>query len=272
MLNLRSPRELAHMRRAGLLVWQAHQAVAQQIRPGVTTAQLDAAVQRVFAEAGAEPLFKGVPGKVPFPAATCTSVNEEVVHGIPGNRVLVAGDIVSVDTGCRLNGWCGDAAVTYAVGPVSPRVQHLLDVTRQALELAIEQLARCSRWSEVARQIEQFVHAADCSVVEQFVGHGIGREMHESPQVPNFLSEKFRREEDFPLRTGLVLAIEPMVNLGRKEVRCLADHWTQVTADGQPSAHFEHTVALTADGPWRLTGPPDQDPPPAPSPSRGASP
>ncbi len=256
MLNLRSPREIAQMRQAGLLVWQAHQAVAPLVQPGVTTGQLNDAVEAVFAEAGAIPLFKGVPGKIPFPAAACTSVNEEVVHGIPGDRVLQEGDIVSVDTGCKWNGWCGDAAATYPVGRIAPEVEHLLQITQQALDLAIELLGKCERWSQVAEAIEQFVSRAGLSVVEQFVGHGIGREMHEPPQVPNFCTEAFRREGDFPLRPGLVLAIEPMVNLGRKQVRCQPDHWTQVTADGRPSAHFEHTVALTSDGPCRLTGPP----------------
>ena len=214
VLNLRSPREIAQMRQAGLLVWQAHQAVAALVQPGVTTGQLNEAVEAVFAEAGAIPLFKGVPGKIPFPAAACTSVNEEVVHGIPGDRVLQEGDIVSVDTGCKWNGWCGDAAATYPVGRIAPDVEHLLHITQQALDLAIELLGKCDRWSQVAEAIEQLVSRAGLSVVEQFVGHGIGREMHEPPQVPNFCTEAFRREGDFPLRTGLVLAIEPMVNLG----------------------------------------------------------
>jgi methionyl aminopeptidase len=254
---LRSPREIAEMRKAGLLVWQAHQRAAALIRPGITTAEIDAAIDRFFAEQGAIPLFKGVPGTVPFPAATCVSVNEQVVHGIPGSRKLVEGDIVSVDTGCKLNGWCGDAAATYAVGRIHPEVQRLLDATRDVLELSIRLLGKCTRWSQVACEMEASVKKHKFSVVEAFVGHGIGRDMHEDPQVPNFVSSQLRRGGDFRLVPGLVIAIEPMVNMGTKRVRTQSDHWTQATADGRPSAHFEHTVAITESGPWVLTSGPN---------------
>ncbi len=251
---LKSPREIAQMRKAGLLVWQAHQVAAAMIRPGVTTAELDAAVEQFFEEHGAAPLFKGVPGHVPFPAVTCISINEEVVHGIPGPRELIEGDIVSIDTGCRIHGWCGDAAVTHPVGRVEPEIQRLLDVTRATLELAIEQMEACSRWYEVATAMEALVKKGEMTVVEAFVGHGIGREMHEDPQVPNFVSG---RGSDFRLVPGLVIAIEPMVNLGTKRVRTRADHWTQATADGRASAHFEHTVAVTESGVEVLTAGPN---------------
>jgi len=254
---LRSAREIAQMRKAGLLVWQVHQIVAGLLRPGVTTAEIDAAVDRFFAQHQAVPLFKGVPGPVPFPAATCISINEEVVHGIPSSRKLVEGDIVSIDTGCKLNGWCGDAAATYPIGRVHPEVRRLLDVTRNVLLLSIDLMGKCRRWSEVAREMEVYVKKAKFSVVESFVGHGIGREMHEDPQVPNFVSPQLRRGGDFRLQPGLVIAIEPMVNMGTKRVRTRADHWTQVTADGRPSAHFEHTVAITESGPAVLTAGPN---------------
>lgn len=244
------------MRRAGLVVWGAHQVAARLVRPGVSTAEIDAAVEQFFAERNAVPLFKGVPGKVPFPAVTCISVNDEVVHGIPGPRRLVEGDVVSIDTGCRLQGWCGDAAVTHPVGNVAPDVQRLLDVTRQTLELALELMAVKSRWSQVAAEMERFVRDSGFYVVESFVGHGIGRQMHEDPQVPNFVSPQLLRNGDFELRPGLVIAVEPMVNMGTKRVRALADHWTQVTYDGRPSAHFEHTIAVTQDGPVALTAAP----------------
>lgn len=243
------------MRRAGLVVWRAHDEVARAVRPGVTTAELDAIVERVFARYDAEPLFKGVPGKVPFPAATCTSVNEAVVHGIPGSRVLIEGDIVGVDTGCRVNGWCGDSAYTHPVGQVSPEVRKLLDVTRESLELAIRLMGEKSTWYDVADGIARFVRSHGFSVVEALAGHGIGRDMHDEPSAPNFPSPELKRR-DFPLKPGLVLAVEPMVNMGRKEVRCLSDHWTLVACDGRPTAHFEHTIALTANGPRILTGPP----------------
>ena len=236
---LRSPRELAEMRKAGLLVWQAHQLAAGIVRPGVTTAEIDAVVDQFFVESHAVPLFKGVPGTVPFPASTCISVNEEVVHGIPGPRKLKEGDIVSIDTGCKLNGWCGDAAATYAVGHIGSEAQRLMDVTRNVLALAIELMGKCSRWSQVAAEMEAYVKKHKYAVVEAFVGHGIGRDMHEDPQVPNFVSSQMRRGiGDFRLVPGLVIAVEPMVNTGTKRVRTQTDHWTQVTADGQSSAHF----------------------------------
>src|SRR5262245_58123478 len=169
----KSPREMSLMRQAGLLVWEAHQLVSEKVAPGVTTGELDAIVEQFFAKHGATPLFKGVPGKkIPFPAVCCMSVNEEVVHGIPGRRALKEGDIISVDTGCRHQGWCGDAAVTHAVGEVIPEVQRLLHVTRGTLLLAIEQLGVCRMWSEVATQMERYVKQQGFSVVENLVGHG----------------------------------------------------------------------------------------------------
>lgn len=259
MYERRSLREIALMRKAGLVVWQAHQLALSLVRPGVSTAQLDNAIEDFFHQQGAQPLFKGVPGKVPFPAVTCTSVNEEVVHGIPGPRLLKEGDIVSLDTGCKLHGWCGDAAYTHAVGEVDPEVQRLLDVTRQTLDLAIGLLGKKSWWSEVAREMEGFVRRHGFTVVEQFVGHGIGRQMHEDPQVPNFVSDQLRRGGDFRLLPGLVIAVEPMVNMGTKRVRTRPDHWTQATADNRPSAHFEHTIAITQWGPYILTAGPGQE-------------
>jgi methionyl aminopeptidase len=240
-----------------LLVWEAHRAARAVLRPGVATAEIDAVVEGYFAAHQAEPLFKGVPGPVPFPAVTCISINEEVVHGIPGARKLKEGDIVSIDTGCRLSGWCGDAAATYAIGEVAPNVRRLLDVTRKSLELAIQLMDQRKWWSDVAREMEAFVKKQGFSMVEAFVGHGIGRKMHEDPQVPNFAARRVRRSSDFRLVAGLVIAVEPMVNMGTKEVRCQPDHWTQVTADGAPSAHFEHTIALTDAGPEILTAGPN---------------
>jgi methionyl aminopeptidase len=256
VLNLRSYREMMQMRRAGIVVWQAHQLAAELVKPGVTTAAIDSVIERYLNAHNAAPLFKGVAGKTPFPAVTCISVNEEVVHGIPSQRTLKEGDIVSVDTGCKLDGWCADSAYTHAVGRVSPEVQRLLDITIGVLDLAIELIGKKSRWSEVAREMASYVRDAGFSVVENFVGHGIGRQMHEDPQVPNFVSPQLRRNNDFRLEPGLVIAVEPMVNMGTKKTKAMPDHWTQSTQDGRPSAHFEHTIALTHEGPWILTGPP----------------
>jgi methionyl aminopeptidase len=252
VISLKRPREIELMREAGRLVGQAHLLIRGMVEPGVTTGEVDLAVERLFDSHGATPLFKGVPGKVPFPSVCCISINEQVVHGIPGPRRLERGDIVKIDTGCRLNGWCGDSAWTYAVGEIDPVKRRLMDIGEANLNLAIREAGRCKRWSEVARFMEQHVRQAGFSVVEQFVGHGIGREMHEDPQVPNFVSAQLKRH-DFRLEPGLVLAIEPMVNAGTKNVRVLKDHWTVETKDKKPSVHFEHTVALTAAGPEILT-------------------
>jgi methionyl aminopeptidase len=256
---LRSPREIGLMRQAGLLVWQAHQAAARLVRPGATTGELDAAIAEVFRRNSAIPLFLNYPGKTPFPAVSCISVNEVVVHGIPGDRQLVESDIVSIDTGCKINGWCGDAAITHPVGDVNSQARRLLHTTRAVLDLAIEQMGQCQYWSEVALAMQGFVEAAGFSVVRSMVGHAIGQEMHESPQVPNWYDPEWVESEDFDLRPGVVLAVEPMVNAGKPELRVLGDHWTTVTRDGAISAHFEHTIAITKDGPRRLTGPPETE-------------
>jgi methionyl aminopeptidase len=257
--SLKSARELGLMRRAGIVNWGAHQLITRMVKPGVTTLEIDLAVEQYFASHGAVPLFKGVPGKVPFPAVCCISLNDEVVHGIPKKKPLREGDIVSIDTGCRLNGWCADSALTHAVGKISPEVRRLLDVTSACLYLAIDLMAKKQYWSEVAEQMAVFVRAAGYSVVENFVGHGLGRDMHEDPQVPNFANTEFRRDHDFKLEPGLVIAVEPMVNMGSKKVKSLNDHWTQVTQDGRPSAHFEHTIAMTENGPWILTDQPSPE-------------
>jgi methionyl aminopeptidase len=244
------------MRDAGRVVAQALAKVRELAVPGATTADFDAAVAEIFREHGATPLFKGYPnptkGKPAFPAVICASVNEQVVHGIPNRRPLREGDIVAVDTGCKLNGWCGDAAVTLAIGPVHPDVQRLLTVTSETLNLAIRAMERCRLWSEVASLMERFVKSQGMYVIEKFVGHGIGQQMHEEPQVPNFISKALKKN-DIVLEPGIVLAIEPMVALGTKEVRTIDDWWTVETKDRSAAAHFEHTVAMTKDGPRVLT-------------------
>jgi len=254
MITLRSQREIEKMHVAGQLVRQAHQRVAELVKPGVTTAVLDKAVDDLFADAEAIPLFKGVPGKVPFPAATCISVNDEVVHGIPGKRILKEGDIVSVDTGAKIGGWCGDSAWTYAAGEISEEAQKLMEVTERALQIAIELLPVKKRWSQVAKQMQNEVESAGFSVITTLVGHGIGTAMHEEPQVPNYDSREFRQKGDFELRPGLVLAVEPMVAVGREDLYLHGDGWTLSTKDRSLTAHFEHTLALTSSGVRVLTG------------------
>lgn len=260
---LRSKREIKRMRAAGLVVWEAHQTAARMIKAGVSTAEINQVYIDVFKRHDATPLFLNYGGteeRPPFPAEICASINDEVVHGIPSaDRVLEDGDTIAVDTGCRVNGWCGDAAVTHAIGEIDDESQKLLDATQQTLDLAIDAMGRCEKWSEVAKEMEDFVHAAGFSVVEEMVGHGIGKELHEPPQVPNYLSPALKAKEDFDLRPGLVLAVEPMVNAGVKEIFEEEDGWTIVTGDGKPSAHFEHTLAITADGVKRLTGPPNDE-------------
>ncbi len=260
--ELRSPREIRKMRSAGLIVWQAHQAAARLLKPGITTEAINQAYRDTFAEYDAESLFLGYgarPGIPAFPAETCISINEEVVHGIPGARTLEVGDIVSLDTGCRLGGWCGDAAVTHPIGEIPSKTQKLLDVTNGVLNLAIDLMQEKSNWSEICKPMEDYVVNEGFFVVEDMVGHGIGKELHESPQVPNYYNELLMKSEDFELKPGVVIAVEPMVNIGTQDLDTLADGWTVVTSNRQPSAHFEHTIAITKNGPTRLTGPPSDE-------------
>jgi methionyl aminopeptidase len=259
-VRLKSPREIALMREAGLVVAKALAEARKLAVPGATTADMDEAVAAVFREHDATPLFLGYPcstkGKPPFPAVICASVNEHVVHGIPNKRPLREGDVVSIDTGCRFGGWCGDSAVTLPIGAIAPDVQKLLDVTAETLQMAIRAMGRCRYWSEVASLMEQYVKSQGFHVIESFVGHGIGQSMHEEPQVPNFVSKALRKN-DIRLEPGIVLAVEPMVAMGTKDVRTLDDGWTVETKDRRPSAHFEHTIAMTPEGPQVLTLPGD---------------
>ncbi len=246
--KLKSRREIELMRAAGRAVNEVLQSLEAMAAPGVTTGELDAEAERMCLAFGAECLFKGVPGAGgPFPGNICCSINEQVVHGIPGSRRIADGDLVSIDFGVRLHGYCGDAATTLLIGQVDPKARRLADVTQQALRTAIEVSRPGRRWSRVAAAMQKCVEKAGFSVVRQFVGHGIGTEMHEDPKVPNFVSKSLRRN-DIVLREGLVLAVEPMVNMGSPGVRVEEDGWTVVTEDGLPSAHFEHMLAITADG------------------------
>lgn len=263
MIQLKSEREIRLMRRSGLAVWKAHQIAGEMVRPGVTTREIDEAIAAYFKSRDGVPLFLNYPnaeeGKPPFPAVTCMSLNEAVVHGIPNDRPLEEGDILSLDTGVRIGGWCGDAAYTYKVGEVSADVQRLLDCTQAVLDLAFDLLHTKTRWSQIASTMERYVKDHGYTSVENFVGHGIGREMHEDPQVPNFVSRSLRGQGDFRIEPGLVIAVEPMVNMGTKQVKLLSDDWTQSTKDGKPSAHFEHTIAITKEGPKRLTEAPSEE-------------
>jgi methionyl aminopeptidase len=242
----KSAAEIERMRVANVLVADVLAELAGLVAPGATTLDLDAAAERLVREAGAEPAFKGYRG---YPATLCASVNDEVVHGIPSKRVLKAGDIISLDMGVKLNGFYGDSAITVPVGPVSKEVERLLQVTQDALMRGIEQARIGARVSDIGHAIQQYVEANGFSVVREFVGHGIGASLHEDPQIANY-GEPGRGQR---LAEGMVLAIEPMVNMGRAAVKVLADGWTAVTRDGSLSAHFEHTVAVTRDGPFVLT-------------------
>jgi methionyl aminopeptidase len=244
--ELKSAREMGLMREAGKLVVQALHICRKLARPGVRTIEIDQAVERFYAKHQATPLFKGYPGKVPFPAVTCLSVNEQVVHGIPSNRELKDGDLLKVDTACKLNGWCADRAITIPIGNVRPEPARLLKVGLEVLAIAIEELPRKRWWSEVASRMQKHAEQNGFTMVTDFVGHGIGRVMHENPQVPNFVSRETRKH-DFKLDPGLVLAVEPMVNMRKSEVVHLRDHWTVVTKDGLPSVHVEHTLGITQD-------------------------
>jgi methionyl aminopeptidase len=248
MITIKSERELKLMRYAGGVVAQALQAVAAAVRPGVTTLELDRVAERVIRGAKCVPAFKGYHG---FPATICASVNEEVVHGIPGLRRLKDGDIVSVDVGAVYQGYYGDAAATYPVGDVNPEALRLIRVTRESLAIAIEKVAVDNHLSDISHAVQSYVESNGFSVVRSYVGHGIGDQMHEEPQIPNF----GRPGRGPRLKAGMVLAIEPMVNAGDWQVETLADNWTVVTLDRKWSAHFEHTVAVGAEKPEVLTAP-----------------
>jgi methionyl aminopeptidase len=250
--ELKSAREIALMREAGKLVAHAHRICREMAVPGARTKDIDAAVEKFYDSHSAVPLFKGYPGRVPFPAVTCLSVNEQVVHGIPGSRVLRDGDILKIDTACRLNGWCADRAASLPVGNVVGEKARLLKVGEQTLQIAIELLTKRAWWTQIASEMQKYVETSGFRVVTDYVGHGIGRTMHENPQVPNYV-DKDTRKVDFRIEPGLTLAIEPMVNMGRSEVDVLGDHWTVVTRDRMPSCHVEHTVAVTANGVEILT-------------------
>jgi methionyl aminopeptidase len=271
--ELKSARELALMREAGKLVARALRICREMAKPGAKTIDIDQAVEAFYAKHGAIPLFKGYPGKTPFPAVTCLSINEQVVHGIPGQRALKEGDLLKVDTACRLNGWCADRAITIPIGTVSPEKARLLKVGEETLKIAIDLLGKRKWWSEVASAMQKHVEQAGFSVVTAYVGHGIGRTMHENPQVPNYVDRETRKA-DFRLEPGLTLAVEPMVNMRRPEVDTLGDNWTVVTRDRMPSVHVEHTLAVTAQGVQIITA--DEgafdDPPPPAKPAEPAKP
>ena len=246
MIVCKSPAELERMRAANALVADVLAELAGMVAPGVTTKDLDAAAEKLVHDGGAEPAFKGYRG---YPCTLCASVNEQVVHGIPSNRSLGEGDIISLDMGVKLNGFYGDSAVTVPVGKVSDEATRLLRVTRESLEKGIAQVRLGGRISDIGHAIQQHVEAHGFSVVREFVGHGIGAALHEEPQIANY-GEPGRGPR---LAEGMTLAIEPMVNVGRPAVKVLADGWTAVTKDGSLSAHFEHTVAVTKTGPLVLT-------------------
>jgi len=254
---LKSAREIELMRAAGRLVYEILCELERRIRPGVTTADLDKVAGQMIRDAGATALFLGVrnpQARCPFPASICASVNEAVVHGIPDDRPLMEGDIVSVDCGVRLKGYCGDAARTFAVGQISPEARKLLNVTQQMLAVALSEIRPGVRWGAIARKMQKYVEGEGFGVVREFVGHGIGREMHEEPKVPNAWGRGLKNM-DFELVPGMILAIEPMVTAGSPEVEFGDDayRWVVVTKDRRPAAHFEDTVAVTANGPDVLT-------------------
>ena len=247
MIVCRSAAELAQMREAGRLVGEVLSELAARVAPGVSTSELDELAEKRIVRAGATPAFKGYHG---YPATICASINDEVIHGIPsGRRVLQEGDIISIDVGAALDGFYGDSAITLPVGQVSEEAATLLRVTEEALFKAIDRARPGARVSDIGHAVQKHVESFGFSVVREFVGHGIGRRMHEEPQIPNY-GEPGRGPR---LAEGMVLAIEPMVNAGKAAVKVLADGWTAVTRDKSLSAHFEHTVAVTAGDPWILT-------------------
>ncbi len=251
-INLKSRRDIELMRAAGRVVHKALLRAKEIAKPGLTTLELDRVVYDTYTAAGGQGLFKWYPtyesGKG-FPGNTCISINDEVVHGIPGNRVLLDGDIVSVDCGIILGGYCGDSALTIQIGTVTPEIEKLCRITQETLELAIREIRPGRRWSDVAKKMQEHVEKQGMSCVREFVGHGVGTKLHEDPKVPNYLADDFRKKGDFYLQPGMTLAVEPMVILdSTHEVVVLDDAWTVVTKNKAPAAHYEHTIAVTATG------------------------
>jgi methionyl aminopeptidase len=247
VIELKSAREIGLMRTGGHILADVVDRLRETVKPGMSTLEIDEDVEAVIRSRGALPAFKGYRG---FPATVCISINDEVVHGIPSaHRRIKEGDIVGLDLGCIVEGYYADCAFTLAVGEVPPKVQQLLDVTRESLEVAIAECCAGRRLSDVSHAVQAHVERHGLSVVRAFVGHGIGRALHEDPQIPNF-GDPGRGPQ---LRTGMVLAIEPMVTMGGWEVKVLDDGWTAVTRDGSLAAHFEHTIAITETGPEVLT-------------------
>ncbi len=250
MIVIKSEAELEKMHRAGLVVYHVLTELRTMLMTGITTRDLDAAAEEMAREQGARAAFKGYMG---FPGSLCTSLNSEIVHGIPSpRRRLRVGDIISLDFGVECDGYYADAALTAPVGATTPEREELMGVTRDSLDRAIEQVRPGNRLSDISAAVQQCAEGAGFSVVREFVGHGIGTHMHEEPQIPNYVE---RKNENPRLKEGMVLAIEPMVNAGAADMKVLKDKWTAVTKDGSVSAHFEHCVAVTANGPWVLTRP-----------------
>ncbi|QZY54606.1 type I methionyl aminopeptidase [Crassaminicella profunda] len=246
MIILKSNTEIEYMKEAGKIVAHAHEAVRNAIKPGITTKELDEIAEKEIRKHGSIPAFKGLYG---FPASICASINEEVVHGIPGLKVVKDGDIISVDIGASFKGYNGDSAKTHPVGKVTDKVQKLIDVTKQSFYEGLKFCREGYRLSDISHAIQTYVESNGFSVVRDFVGHGIGQEMHEDPQIPNYGPQgKGPR-----LKSGMALAIEPMVNMGTFKVKVLEDDWTVVTLDRKPSAHYEHTIVITKDDPIILT-------------------
>jgi len=241
MIICKTPREIEIMREAGRIVALTHQELKQHITPGITTKELDQIAEKTIQKYGATPSFKGYNG---FPGSICASVNEELVHGIPGKRKLKEGDIISIDIGAKYNGYHGDSAWTYPVGNISESVQKLLDVTEKSLYLGLEQVKPGERLSNISHAVQTHAEENGFSIVREYVGHGIGQDLHEDPQIPHYGPPNRGPR----LKPGMVICVEPMVNLGRGYVKTLSDDWTVVTVDGKWCAHFEHTIALTEAG------------------------
>ena len=252
MVTRKSRAEIERMRRAGRIVAEVLDKIEAELRPGVSTAHLDALAEAHIRASGATPSFKGYPGinpRRPFPSSVCISIDDEIVHGIPGNRTIRTGQIVSVDAGAIVEGWHGDGARTFYVGDPPTEVAQLIDLTREAMMAGIAAAVPGNHIEDISAAVESVAKQANLGIIRQFVGHGIGTEMHEEPQVPNYRTGRPGRK----LEPGICLAIEPMFTLGGHGTRIIADDWTVVTADGSMAAHFEHSIAITDDGPVILT-------------------